>query len=154
MAFETSDRIKATWPCSMPRSRSQCFKVDKRWAMIKTVRPMLRRSITSIISLSVFISMELVGSSRMRMGAFFRKARASAIRWRCPPDNCIPRSPTASYIAVRKTSYKLMRFSGFCSLNDFILRGAGTCIGDVLADAGRKKYGFLKDDAELIAKLP
>ncbi|KAG1276132.1 hypothetical protein G6F64_014824 [Rhizopus arrhizus] len=35
-----------------------------------------------------------VASSRISTGAFFRKARAIEMRWRWPPDNCMPRSPT------------------------------------------------------------
>ena len=58
------------------------------------VRPCISRSIASMIAASVVISTELVGSSRMRMGASFRKARASEMRWRSPPERRMPRSPT------------------------------------------------------------
>ena len=35
-----------------------------------------------------------VASSRTRMGAFFKMARAMAMRWRWPPESLTPRSPT------------------------------------------------------------
>lgn len=35
-----------------------------------------------------------VASSRIRIGAFLRKALAIAMRCRCPPESCTPRSPT------------------------------------------------------------
>ena len=31
---------------------------------------------------------------KKKMGAFIRITRASAMRWRCPPESLIPRSPT------------------------------------------------------------
>ncbi len=40
------------------------------------------------------VSSEEVASSRIRMGGFFRMARAMAIRWRSPPESLVPRSPT------------------------------------------------------------
>jgi hypothetical protein len=39
-------------------------------------------------------SIEEVGSSRIRIGAFFRNARATEMRWRSPPDSSAPRSPS------------------------------------------------------------
>ena len=43
---------------------------------------------------SVSESSAAVGSSRIKIGEFFKKARANASRWRCPPDSITPRSPT------------------------------------------------------------
>jgi hypothetical protein len=40
-------------------------------------------------------SSALVASSRMRIGASRRKARAMAMRWRWPPESWSPRSPTS-----------------------------------------------------------
>src|SRR5260370_1454538 len=45
-----------------------------------------------MIAASVSRSTELVGSSRIKTGASFKKARARAIRWRSPPDRLMPRS--------------------------------------------------------------
>jgi len=54
----------------------------------------INRSVASIISDSVFISTALVGSSKIKIGAFFAKALANDIRWRSPPESIEPRSPT------------------------------------------------------------
>ena len=62
---------------------------------MNVVRPCISRFMASMIIASVFVSTALVGSSRMRMGASLRKARASEMRWRSPPDSCTPRSPTS-----------------------------------------------------------
>jgi len=35
-----------------------------------------------------------VASSSTRIGASLNSARVIAMRWRCPPDNVKPRSPT------------------------------------------------------------
>ncbi len=35
-----------------------------------------------------------VASSKTRMGASFKMARAMAMRWRWPPESLMPRSPT------------------------------------------------------------
>jgi hypothetical protein len=61
---------------------------------MKVVRPVISRSMPSTMRASVSLSMALVGSSRIRIGASLRKARAMAIRWRSPPDSLVPRSPT------------------------------------------------------------
>ena len=63
--------------------------------MMKLVRPVIRRSSDSTMAASVPASTALVGSSRIRIGASFRNARAREIRWRSPPDKVRPRSPTA-----------------------------------------------------------
>ena len=44
---------------------------------------------------SVALSMALVESSKIRMRGSVRKARARAMRCRCPPDRVTPRSPTS-----------------------------------------------------------
>ena len=67
-------------PSSIVSRISHPESVLKRWAIMNVVRPCMRRSIASIITASVLTSTELVGSSRMRIGASFKKARASAIR--------------------------------------------------------------------------
>ena len=58
------------------------------------VRPSISRSIACWISTSDSESRREVASSRIRIGASARKARAMATRWRSPPDSFTPRSPT------------------------------------------------------------
>ena len=68
-------------------------------AMTRTVRPTSSRAIASLTSFSLRLSRELVASSKMSTGAFFRSARAIATLCFCPPDSCCPRSPTSvSYL--------------------------------------------------------
>ena len=81
-------------PWSISSRRSHSSSVLRRWAIISVVRPAMSRRIAAMISRSVATSTELVGSSRTRMGASFRKARASEIRCRSPPERRMPRSPT------------------------------------------------------------
>src|SRR5680860_193430 len=86
--------MRASWPFSISSRTSQAARVPRRWAIMKVVRPDISRSIASMMAASVRTSTELVGSSSTRIGAFLRKARASEMRWRSPPDRVIPRSPT------------------------------------------------------------
>ncbi len=62
---------------------------------MKEVRPTIRFSSASRITASVFESIAEVGSSRIRIGAPRMNARATAIRWRSPPDSCAPPSPSS-----------------------------------------------------------
>ena len=76
--------------------RSASRTVDSRCAITIVVRPARsRRSAAKTIS-SEIASSDEVGSSRIRIGAFFRMARATLRRWRSPPD----RPPPASAISV------------------------------------------------------
>jgi hypothetical protein len=61
-------------------------QVPRQWAIMKVVRSCISRVIASMITASVLVSTELVGSSRMRIGASLRNARASDMRWRSPPS--------------------------------------------------------------------
>src|SRR5438094_6160572 len=65
-----------TRPSSSCSLKSQKSSVVSRWAIISVVRPPIKRLIASMIAASVAMSTELVGSSRIRIGASFRKARA------------------------------------------------------------------------------
>ena len=67
---------------------------DGAEAMMKVVRPSRSMSIAALTRFSVSTSRALVASSRTRMGALLRMARAMAMRWRSPPDRAPPRSPT------------------------------------------------------------
>ena len=67
---------------------------------MNVVRPSISRSSASRITDSVFESIEEVGSSRIRIGASLRNARAIEIRCRSPPDRRAPRSPISVSVAV------------------------------------------------------
>jgi hypothetical protein len=60
---------------------------------MNVVRPFIKLSRAFMTVRSVPTSSALVGSSRIRIGAFFKNARAIAMRCLSPPDSCIPRSP-------------------------------------------------------------
>ena len=66
-----------------------------RCVMRKVVRSRLMRRMARWIWSSVALSMALVLSSRIRMRGSVRKARAMAMRCRCPPESVTPRSPTS-----------------------------------------------------------
>ena len=74
--------------------RSARRAVLSRCAMMIMVRPGRSSSIWRHTRASVARSSELVGSSRMTMGASRSRARASASRWRWPPESVQPSSPS------------------------------------------------------------
>ena len=69
--------------------------VESRWAMTIAVRFASSDQSACWISASLSESSALVASSRIRIGASFRIARAMASRWRWPPESLTPRSPTS-----------------------------------------------------------
>src|SRR5262245_29827136 len=89
-----SRRSPESLPPSTSRRVSHESSVLNRCAIRNDVRPTISRSIASMIVASVRRSTELVGSSRIRIGASLRNARASETRWRSPPERPMPRSPT------------------------------------------------------------
>ena len=75
--------------------------VDNRCAIMIVVRPTISLSSPACTARSALVSRAEVASSRMSSGASFSIARATATRWRCPPDRRRPRSPmTVSYPSV------------------------------------------------------
>ena len=86
-------RISFSLPFSSISRRSQSRIVFNRCAITKAVRPSITWCSESSNSDSVAASRALVGSSSIRIGAFFRKARAidSLCLW--PPDRRDPPSP-------------------------------------------------------------
>ena len=62
--------------------------------MTTVVRPFIRCSSARLTACSEAASSPAVGSSRIRIGVLRTIARAIAMRWRWPPDNVTPRSPT------------------------------------------------------------
>ena len=67
--------------------------VDMRCAITNTVRPCIRFASAACTNASLSVSSAEVASSRIRIGAFFRIARAIASRCRSPPDSRTPFSP-------------------------------------------------------------
>ena len=54
--------------------------------MMSVVRPSIRTRSEEWMRCSTLTSMALVASSRIRMGGLTSRARAMAMRWRCPPE--------------------------------------------------------------------
>jgi hypothetical protein len=81
-------------PCSNTRMRVALRTVASRCAITKVVRPFITSLSAAFTCLSVVASSALVTSSRIKIGGFFRSARAIESRWRSPPDRARPRSPT------------------------------------------------------------
>ena len=73
--------------------RSSSATVERRWAMTREVRPCMSFLRASWIRRSLSESRAEVASSRTRIGASLRIARAMAMRWRWPPESLTPRSP-------------------------------------------------------------
>jgi hypothetical protein len=81
-------------PWSRTTISSASAIVESRWAMMIVVRPRITSRSPARIFASVVASTDAVASSRIRIRGSMRSARAIAIRWRCPPESVIPRSPT------------------------------------------------------------
>ena len=89
--------------------RSQFFTVASRWAIMIVVRFELLEEIVSMACCtwaSVWLSNELVASSKHMILAFFIRARAMATRCFSPPESFKPRSPTFSRYALGLLSIK------------------------------------------------
>ncbi len=93
--------MRSSWvPCSCttpslsPTIRSAFLMVERRWAMIRVVRPTLARSSASCTAFSLWLSRADVASSSKRILGFLTRARAIAIRCFCPPDSAIPLKAT------------------------------------------------------------
>ena len=67
-------------------TRSASEMVDRRWAMIRVVRPSIWTVRPAWIICSTWTSMALVASSSTMMGGLTSSVRAMAMRWRWPPD--------------------------------------------------------------------
>ena len=82
-----------------PRRGRRCASaramVERRWAMMIVVRPAHHASRSArLMRASVAASTDAVASSRIRMRGSTSRARAIAMRCRCPPESVRPRSPT------------------------------------------------------------
>ena len=72
--------LSATCPWSSTWIRSAWTMVESRCAMTMVVRPTMRWSSAAWIFRSLSVSSALVASSKSRIGASFRIARAMAMR--------------------------------------------------------------------------
>ena len=126
--------------------------VESRWAIMKLVRPHISRSRASRITASVLESIDEVGSSRIRIGASLRKARATQIRCRSPPESWAPRSPISVWYCLRKPTDEVVGVGVAGRLDDLFIGGLQPAVADVLGNRAREQQGLLQDQADLIAE--
>ena len=88
-------RARRRGPWSTTRIRSAPRIGREPVGDMKVVRPAISRSSASRMTASVCESIAEVGSSRIRIGASLRNARATQMRWRSPPESRAPRSPSS-----------------------------------------------------------
>mmetsp|Transcript_46567 Transcript_46567/g.149534 ORF Transcript_46567/g.149534 Transcript_46567/m.149534 type:complete len:149 (+) Transcript_46567:1950-2396(+) len=69
--------------------------VERRCAMTMVLRPTASLSRASCTTFSLSVSSADVASSRSRILGLRTTARAMAMRCFCPPESCVPRSPTS-----------------------------------------------------------
>src|SRR5581483_2276324 len=80
-------------PSTRTTARSASSTVESRCVATSTVRPVSAGRSRLTRRRSVSVSTAESGSSRTTTRARVTSARASATRWRCPPDRLTPRSP-------------------------------------------------------------
>ena len=119
---------------------------------MNVVRPTMSRSSASRITASVRESIDAVGSSRIRMPAFFRNARAMQSRWRSPPDRRTPRSPICVSYPSGKVRDEFVRVGGGCGRDDLVRRGVEAAVADVVGDRAREQQRLLRHDADVVAE--
>src|SRR5881227_2740650 len=105
-----------------------------------------------MIEASVLRSIELVGSSKIKIGAFFRNARASDA---LPFASREGRTAFAddSLITIGKSHDKIVSVGCLRSFDDVVLSGVGGRVGDVVGDSPRKQYWVLRNQAELAPQI-
>ena len=122
-----------------------------------TVRPLISPSSCSWIAASTSESSAEVASSSTRIGASLRITRASAMRWRWPPDSLTPRSPTWASKPRRpcQSSSPSMKSSACaCAAARRISHVARLrpAVADVVADRAVQERGVLRHHRDLGAQ--
>ena len=137
-----------------PASRSdrRDESVERRCAIMKVVRPIISSSSASRMMASVFESIDDVGSSRMRIGASLRNARATQMRWRSPPDSRTPRSPMSVWYPSASRSMKSWALAALAALDDLVHRRLQAAVADVVGDRPGEQDRFLRHHADLPAQ--
>ncbi len=133
--------------------RSQCSIVDSRCAITIVVRPCISSSSAAWISRSDSVSSAEVASSRIRIGASFRIARAIAIRWRWPPESRIPRSPTTVSKPLRLQSDELQRVRGLGRALDRLSARPPSSVRDVRGDRVVEQDDLLAHQRDLAPQV-
>ena len=144
----------ATRPASSTTMRSTRSMVDRRCAMTIVVRPRISASIAACTWRSDSESSADVASSRIRIGAFLRIARAMARRWRCPPDSRTPFSPTSVSNPCGSGADEVQRVRGVRrALDGLARRVRHRAVGDVGGDGVVEQRDVLAHQREVAAQI-
>ena len=123
------------------RSRSSCGRASARRA-------------PTWISRSDSVSSAEVASSRIRIGASLRIARAIAMRCRCPPESRMPRSPTIVSKPRRLLADEIERVRRRGGALDRLARRVRhRAVGDVRGDRVVEQHDLLRDERDLPAQV-
>ncbi len=117
--------------------------VLSRCAMTNVVLSFINRSKASWICISVTVSTEEVASSRMRILACFRRARAMEMRCFCPTESLTPRSPTTVSRPSGSLADKLLGVGQANGLPQLLLRRVGPAKEQVVTDRPVKQERVL-----------
>ena len=120
--------------------------------MTSVVRPRMSRAIAAWTRRSDSESSALVASSRSRIGASLRKARASAMRWRSPPERRSPPWPTARRSPRGGAAMKSCAAAAFAAATISSLARARPAEGDVRPHRVVEQHHVLADDRDLGAQ--
>ena len=86
------------------------------------------------------------------MRGLVTRARAMAMRWRCPPDRLLPRSCDDGVVALRQLEDELVRAGERGRGHDALDRHGRVGERDVLADRAVEEHVLLQHDADLAAQ--
>ena len=145
--------VSATRPSSSTTIRSASRTVDRRWAMTIVVRSACSRSSARRTACSLTASRCEVASSRIRIGASFRKARAIATRWRWPPLRLVPRSPTGESRPSGRAATSSDSEACSIAASQLGFRCFGPGEQDVGAQRVVEEIGVLRDQRDHAAQL-
>ena len=104
--------------------------------MSKVARPLVTCSRSAVRAARISGSRWAVGSSRISRSGSASRARASASRWRSPPDTALPRGPGRGIPAVRKRFDPVQQPRLPGRVGQFAVGGGRAGQPEVLPDAG------------------
>ena len=101
---------------------------------------------------SVFESIEEVGSSRSRIGASLRKARATEIRWRSPPEQLGPALADHRLVLLGEADDEIVGVGRLGSGDDLVHGRLEPAVADIVGDGVGEQQRLLLDEADALAK--
>ena len=109
--------IRPSWSTQIS---SALRMVDSLWATAMVVRVFINFAKASCTNRSLSVSRADVASSSMRIGGFFKMARAMLTRCRWPPESLPPRSPMlvlkpSSLCIIKSKAFAIRAASATCS---------------------------------------